>query len=105
YADGGYLTGAAAGSSPCGPGVPAQQGRRPIAAERGFYNIHVRGDSVGSSVLVTVRWRVPEGSPAAADAMRAGGSIACATRGVWERELEASVRERAQGGASTRRAP
>jgi hypothetical protein len=97
YADCGQLAGSATGASPWGPGVPPRAGDgRPVAAERASYNVLVRGDSSRSTVLVTVRWRVPDASRVSGDPRHAGRSIECSTRGVWERAFEAGVRDRAQ---------
>ena len=55
------------------------------------YNVRVRGDTVGSTVLVTVRWVIAETS--------ISREIACTSTGVWEREFEKLVKEKAEARA------
>lgn len=47
------------------------------------YNVRVRGDSVRSTVLVTVRWTMMS-------------STVCTSTGVWEREFEKLVKAKAE---------
>ncbi len=49
------------------------------------YNVRVRGDSVRSTVLVTVRWMSIQ--------------TTCTSTGVWEREFEKLVKEKAEAPA------
>jgi hypothetical protein len=53
-----------------------------------IYNVRVRGDSARSTVLVTVRWTQASPSPS--------HQIVCISTGVWEREFEKLVKEKAE---------
>ncbi|HEU4565929.1 MAG TPA: hypothetical protein VFS05_14815 [Gemmatimonadaceae bacterium] len=67
-----------------------------------IYNVLVRGDSVSSSVRVTVRWVSTTALELAARGMSPQpGFETCSTKGVWEGEFEQAVRERAEAKAST----
>lgn len=63
----------------------------PIAPLLATYNVLVRGDSTRSTVKVTVKWgsttRLLGGRPIGVD---------CVTRGVWETDLETTIRARAE---------
>jgi hypothetical protein len=54
-----------------------------------FYNVRVKGDSVRSTVQVTVNWKSKE------------SIYRCATRGVWESQTEEIIKSRAEGDTSS----
>ncbi len=57
-----------------------------ISPDRAVYNVLTRGDSSASTVKATVRW-----------VARAGDKlIECTTKGTWEREAEADIKQRAE---------
>ena len=59
------------------------------------YNVLVRGDTVRSTVKVTVRWTYGAGDGAS--------NGECTTTHVWERNLEAEITRRAETGEPIRR--
>jgi hypothetical protein len=61
----------------------------PIPADRATYNVLVRGDSAQSTVKVTVRFT--QGGSANDPRL-----IECSTKGTWESEFEADVKQRAE---------
>jgi hypothetical protein len=85
--------------------VPAQQGVKwadcgknngeAVPPQLAVYNVLVRGDSTQSTVKVTVAWTsvvTPMGGNAQ--------GVDCVTHGVWESDLENTVRAKAEAGAS-----
>jgi hypothetical protein len=59
----------------------------PVYPDAAFYNVRVKGDSLRSTVQVTVSWHGVVGKKAKD----------CSTKGVWETDFETAVRERAEG--------
>lgn len=57
----------------------------PMSAETVIYNVLVRGDESSSTVKVTASWSNPD------------GQWECTSRGIYEAEAEASIKERAEG--------
>lgn len=54
------------------------------------YNVRIRGDSSAATVLVTVRWTAYDYAATKAP------QFDCVSRGVWEREFELAVKDRAE---------
>lgn len=67
-----------------------QAGADPAVAPRqGRFDVVVQGDSVAVTLLVRVSW-------SAQDPTQPQVAVGCRTTGVWEREAEKAIRERAE---------
>lgn len=88
----------------CGAvGVGGRGGKSFSQPSSAFYNVRVRGDSLGSTVLVTVRWKYA--------VTKESLGTDCSTRGVWETDVEREIKRLAEGdkgifrGASSQQRP
>lgn len=70
-----------------------------LAPDKATYNVLVRGDSSHANVKVTVRWTMGGGS---AGMMGNVAPRECATKGVWEKDMQASVKARAEAGVAAK---
>ncbi len=61
-----------------------------VGPRHAIWNVRLKGDSTAALILVTARWWMFRGKGTN------GRRIDCVTTGVWEREAEEAIRDRAE---------